>query len=933
MTITVVVILLLLPPFATALTPVKSPDFEIGDASFKGKTVVYRLIGNDMPPLQQRGQLRWNTKYALDNEPHFHGVTKRWILNRVWNETDYQGIYSDLLGAGVNRRDIVNNCFDLEQYKSYETVEDKMFYLTAQNEGRNVGITDGKDSGFEWIVILDGNTFITKDSWAAIEKALKAAKSKGKKYMKIPYHRVHSEQDTSWLNKTTTLNTLLQFAPVKGESQMAFHRDAEEMFTLGDTKPEQKDPKKRKGYGARNKSYMFKEGALCGPENDKKCQCASVVEGNEEDMKKATTKPDTKYAKDCGVVLRLWTYPTDEAGVETGLDKDDEHGFWCYVEDVQKADAAKSDAKPKTLCTTVKDAAAKWKDKSDSDKKKYRQGDGDAAADACKARYDNLFLTESCVRAADREIAQARVGAAVDQMIADNYKSSSSLCFKANSAAKTKKTTHYLTVMDEKTLDEEAKAYNDAKHKMHKAIEPYIKNLVAKADKGLKLGPYSVVDKTRSIRNEDDKRYYYSVRPYYWPFDLVEPEKLEELKKYTCETKHECKEVENNFVHRDGMRVPGSIIAGPGEEYNDRASAWYLVDNVTTLALAWKFTDDMKYATHAAKLVDAYFLDEKTGMHPNLKYAQEGSRLGLIDWKDAYFLLDAITLLQRAGALSETQVVAMQHWCAQLAMWEMTSKQGNEEVTSTNNHGMYFDMSTLALANYGNDMDVVDYARSRLRFRLTHLFPDGHFAYDGSQPHETARPTALHYITFNLIGWIHCAQIVESLRQHSVLPGSFPSLWWLRHENDSSTAPPVLLKAARWFVKYLPPNADLYTKWVEPKDGMEVKFPYEQDDHFAFDRMLEVVHYMVRVYGVKKVFVSDKDRASKPVQTALNYPFYSVKTAMMTPYTSTDPDSGGRVWPRVGVINHFFEGDNKWYPDDKSSGKRRARRRQLRHRR
>ena len=148
-----------------ALTPVKSPDFEIGDASFKGKTVIYRLIGNDMPPLQQRGQLRWNTKYALDNEPHFHGVTKRWILNRIWNETDYQGIYSDLLNAGVNRRDIVNNCFDLDKYKSYDTIDDKMFYLTAQNEGRNSGIVDGKESGFEWIVVLDGNTFITKDRY------------------------------------------------------------------------------------------------------------------------------------------------------------------------------------------------------------------------------------------------------------------------------------------------------------------------------------------------------------------------------------------------------------------------------------------------------------------------------------------------------------------------------------------------------------------------------------------------------------------------------------------------------------------------------------------------------------------------------------------------------------------------------------------------
>ena len=54
--------------------------------------------------------------------------------------------------------------------------------------------------------------------------------------------------------------------------------------------------------------------------------------------------------------------------------------------------------------------------------------------------------------------------------------------------------------------------------------------------------------------------------------------------------------------------------------------------------------------------VETYILSDETGMHPTLKYAQEGSRLGLIDWKDAYFFLDAITLLQRAGAFSERQV-------------------------------------------------------------------------------------------------------------------------------------------------------------------------------------------------------------------------------------------------------------------------------------
>jgi hypothetical protein len=244
-----------------------STDFEFGNSNNAGRIVIYRLIGNDMPPLQERGQLRWNTRYALDNEPHFHGVTKRWILNRIWNNDDYEGVYGDLLSAGVKRRDIVSNCFDIKKYQSYETKEEKLFYLTARNEGRNIGIIDGRNSGFEWSVILDGNTFITEDSWKSIEKALVVGSEEKKSYMKIPYHQVHSQQSIMWLNKSTTIDTLLTFAPNKGESQVAFHKSAKEMFTLEDTKLDQKDPSKRKLYEASNKRYLFKEGGVCSPEN------------------------------------------------------------------------------------------------------------------------------------------------------------------------------------------------------------------------------------------------------------------------------------------------------------------------------------------------------------------------------------------------------------------------------------------------------------------------------------------------------------------------------------------------------------------------------------------------------------------------------------------------------------------------------------------
>jgi hypothetical protein len=175
-----------------------------------------------------------------------------------------------------------------------------LFYLTAQNEGRNAGIIDGRDSGYVWTIILDGNTFISLDSWYSMKKVLDTS-TKEKKYFKIPYHRVHSVQNTSWLNKNTMMDTIMSFAPTKGESQIAFHKDAHELFTLGETNIEAKTTSKKKGYGQRNKSYLFKDGQICG-KGSRTCACSNVFEGNEEDLKDVTIT--NSYAKDCGLVLR-----------------------------------------------------------------------------------------------------------------------------------------------------------------------------------------------------------------------------------------------------------------------------------------------------------------------------------------------------------------------------------------------------------------------------------------------------------------------------------------------------------------------------------------------------------------------------------------------------------------------------------------------------
>jgi hypothetical protein len=358
---------------------------------------------------------------------------------------------------------------------TYNSLEDKMLYLTSQNEGRNAGIIDGRDSGFDWSVILDGNTFITFDAWSALQHALSQAWEKKKRYLKIPYHRVHSEQDPSWLNKTTNMKGVLRFAPMKGESQIAFHSTAKEIFTLGDTKPENKGTTKQtKGYGQRNKSYLFKEGAICGPDS-RECSCADVIEGNEEDMK---DDMDTSYTKKCGLVLRLWSYPTAQA-IHTGLPPNDEEGFFCYILD----DSTRKKVRAYTECTYVKFATVPWLEMSLAEREKYKPN-----SEKCREQYTLTVLKESCFRATDRDLAQQNTAAAIEQVYNQRKdKTAQTLCQRLRPPPNDPSRTHFLTVLDEAQLDAEKILYQSK----DSSIAPLINDLVEKATRALPRPSYS----------------------------------------------------------------------------------------------------------------------------------------------------------------------------------------------------------------------------------------------------------------------------------------------------------------------------------------------------------------------------------------------------------------------------------------------------------
>jgi hypothetical protein len=76
----------------------------------------------------------------------------------------------------------------------------------------------------------------------------------------------------------------------------------------------------------------------------------------------------------------------------------------------------------------------------------------------------------------------------------------------------------------------------------------------------------------------------------------------------------------------------------------------------------------------------------------------------------------------------------MEQWASHMVEWYMTSHMGEEEGRTLNNQGMYFDLFTLDLSIYSNGIDNIDDARTRIQYRLSKAWPDGHYAYDGTPP-------------------------------------------------------------------------------------------------------------------------------------------------------------------------------------------------------
>lgn len=307
------------------------------------------------------------------------------------------------------------------------------------------------------------------------------------------------------------------------------------------------------------------------------------------------------------------------------------------------------------------------------------------------------------------------------------------------------------------------------------SLKPAFDKLVQDATALLPLAPEAVTRKNMTPPS-GDKRDYMSLAPYWWP----DPNKPNGLP----------------YVQRDGEFNPSSK-----NDDTDSVRMQVMCMGTNTLAMAYFFTGDAKYAKKTADFIRAWFLDPQTRMNPHLKYGQavmgrvEGRGIGLIDTRNFWMVIDAVALIEPSGELKPAEVAELKKWFREFTEWMLTSDIGIDEFNAFNNHGTFYDMQVANYALFYGDTATA----KRAVERTVDLRIASQISLEGKQYAELERTTPFHYSAFNLDAMTNVARYGELLKV---------STWKAREKtrglrNGINYLVPFVLKPETWPYKEL----------------------------------------------------------------------------------------------------------------------------------
>lgn len=263
--------------------------------------------------------------------------------------------------------------------------------------------------------------------------------------------------------------------------------------------------------------------------------------------------------------------------------------------------------------------------------------------------------------------------------------------------------------------------------------------LIEEADSLLGVEPLSVMMKKKPSP-AGDNHYYTSLARYFHP----NPETRDGLP----------------YVNRDGITNPEIALW-------DRNTLGETARRIGTLGLAWYFSGDERYAVKATELVRVWFLNKDTRMYPNFEYAQmvpgvnggKGRSFGVLDGYSFVEMLDGVALLEGLKAWTVKDDKGLKKWMSSLLDWMLTSEQGVEEASQSNNHSTAYDAQAIALAMFTGRNDIARKIIAEIPEKRVFRQIDP----DGQQPHEMWRTLSYGYSQYNLTHLIDIFLMADKL--------------------------------------------------------------------------------------------------------------------------------------------------------------------------
>jgi len=225
----------------------------------------------------------------------------------------------------------------------------------------------------------------------------------------------------------------------------------------------------------------------------------------------------------------------------------------------------------------------------------------------------------------------------------------------------------------------------------------------------------------RSAGNPND---FYSEGDYWWP-NPVNPN--------------------GPYIRKDGLTNPANFTA-------HRKAMIQFSQISGALASAYIITKDEDYVKQLIPHMQAWFINKKTRMNPNLLYGQAiigrvtGRGIGIIDTIHLMEVALAVKAIKNAKVVSKEDIKKIREWFESYLKWLTTHPFGIAERDNGNNHSVCWAMQVAVFADLTDNEEVKSYCRTMYK---NDLLPN-QMDKDGSFPKELMRTKPYGYSLFNL---------------------------------------------------------------------------------------------------------------------------------------------------------------------------------------